>query len=171
VVSTAAGDGPGKRLDGFARSLAYQVHPDHAGLVDEVIDWYDGSAADVERTVMPSAADEFALKRWAAHGYETDPASLGDTGSWIQLNERDLTDLEQPVLPDGSGSAPPTRPGRWQRSRPIWMPGLPRRIRPRATGASGRRRGTAATCNPGGGAGRNDGVLDDHVARRSEQDR
>jgi hypothetical protein len=51
--------------------------------------------------VRPSAADEFALKRWAAHGYETDLAALGDAGSWTQLNERDLTDLEQPVLPDG----------------------------------------------------------------------
>ncbi|MFB7274559.1 hypothetical protein [Streptomyces sp. NPDC056244] len=51
--------------------------------------------------MSPSAADEFALKRWAAHGYETDPASLGDTGYWTQLNERDLTDVEQPVLPDG----------------------------------------------------------------------
>jgi GNAT superfamily N-acetyltransferase len=51
--------------------------------------------------VMPSAADEFALKRWAAHGYETDPASLGDAGSWTQLNERDLTEVEQPVLPAG----------------------------------------------------------------------
>jgi GNAT superfamily N-acetyltransferase len=81
--------------------LVYQVHPDHAGLVDEVIDWYDGTAAGLERTVRPSAADEFALQRWAAHGYETDLASLGDTGSWTQLNERDLTDLEQPVLPDG----------------------------------------------------------------------
>jgi hypothetical protein len=81
--------------------LAYQVHPGHAGLVDEVIDWYDGTAADIERTVMPSAADAFALKRWAAHGYETDPASLGDAGSWTQLNERDLTEVDQPVLPDG----------------------------------------------------------------------
>ncbi|MFD6951291.1 GCN5 family acetyltransferase [Nocardiopsis sp. TSRI0078] len=81
--------------------LAYQVHPDHAGLVDEVIDWYDDTAAGLERTVMPSAADGFALKRWAAHGYGTDPASLGDTGSWTQLNERDLTDVERPELPDG----------------------------------------------------------------------
>ena len=46
-------------------------------------------------------ADQFALRRWAAHGYQTDPASLGDTGSWTQLNERDLTDVEQPVLPGG----------------------------------------------------------------------
>ncbi|WP_445526012.1 GNAT family N-acetyltransferase [Streptomyces cyslabdanicus] len=95
-----------RRSDGSVKDvtgayLAYQVRPDHAGLVDEVIDWYDGTAADVERTVLPCAADGFALKRWAAHGYEPDPAALGDTGSWTQLNERDLTDVEQPVLPDG----------------------------------------------------------------------
>ncbi|WP_329566420.1 GNAT family N-acetyltransferase [Streptomyces sp. NBC_01361] len=95
-----------RRSDGSVKDvtsayLAYQVHPDHAGLIDEVIDWYDGLAADIERTVSPSAADESALKRWAAHGYETDPASLGETGSWTQLNERDLTDVEQPVLPEG----------------------------------------------------------------------
>jgi GNAT superfamily N-acetyltransferase len=90
-----------RRNDGSVKDvpgayLAYQVHPDHAGLVDEVIDWYDATAADLERTVLPSAADEFALTRWAAHGYETDP-----TSSWTQLNERDLTDVAQPVLPDG----------------------------------------------------------------------
>ena len=94
------------RSDGSVRDvtsayLVYQVDPDHAGLVDEVIDWYDRTAAGVERTVLPSAADEFALRRWAAHGYQADPASLGDTGSWSQLNERDLADLEQPLLPDG----------------------------------------------------------------------
>ena len=66
-----------------------------------MIDWYDGTAADLERTVVPSAADESALRRWAAHGYETDPASLGDAGDWTQLNVRDLTDVEEPVLPDG----------------------------------------------------------------------
>jgi ribosomal protein S18 acetylase RimI-like enzyme len=95
-----------RRSDGSVKDvtgayLTYQVHPDHAGLVDEVIDWYDGTAADLERKVRPSAADEFALQRWAAHGYETDLASLGDAGTWTQLNERDLTDLEQPVLPEG----------------------------------------------------------------------
>ncbi|PZG04757.1 GNAT family N-acetyltransferase [Nonomuraea aridisoli] len=95
-----------RRNDGSVKDvtgayLAYQVHPDHAGLVDEVIDWYDETAAGIERTVLPSAADGFALERWAAHGYETDPSALGDTGTWTQLNERDLTDLEQPVLPAG----------------------------------------------------------------------
>jgi GNAT superfamily N-acetyltransferase len=95
-----------RRSDGSVKDvtgayLAYQVHPGHAGLVDEVIDWYDGVAGGLERTVIPSAADEFALKRWAAHGYGTDPSSLGDAGYWTQLNERDLTDLEPPVLPAG----------------------------------------------------------------------
>jgi GNAT superfamily N-acetyltransferase len=92
-------DGSVKNVTGA--SLAYQVDPDHAGLVDEVIDWYDGTAGDVERTALPSAADEFALQRWAAHGYQSDPASLGDAGSWTQLNARDLTDVERPVLPAG----------------------------------------------------------------------
>jgi GNAT superfamily N-acetyltransferase len=81
--------------------LGYQVHPGHVALVDDVIAWYDATAAGLERTVAPSAADEFALERWAAHGYQTDPASLGDTGSWTQLNQRDLTDVARPVLPDG----------------------------------------------------------------------
>jgi GNAT superfamily N-acetyltransferase len=81
--------------------LGYQVHPDQAGLVDDVIDWYDRVAADLERTVTPRMADEFALKRWQADGFQTDPASLGDTGFWTQLNERELTDVEQPALPEG----------------------------------------------------------------------
>jgi len=95
-----------RRSDGSVQQvtsayLGYQVHPDQAELVDDVIDWYDLVAADLERTVIAQMADEFALTRWQAHGYQTDPASLGDTGSWTQLNERDLTDVAQPVLPDG----------------------------------------------------------------------
>ena len=47
-----------QRSDGSVRdvtgaNLAYQVHPDHLGLVDEVIDWYDDVAAGLERTVSP----------------------------------------------------------------------------------------------------------------------
>jgi len=91
----------GSVTDVTSAYLGYQVDPGHPALVDDVIDWYDAAAAGLERTVAPSAADEFALTRWAAHGYQVDPASLGDTGSWTQLNTRSLTDLEQPVLPDG----------------------------------------------------------------------
>lgn len=92
--------------DGTARDvtgayLAHQVHPDHAALVDEVIGWYDAVAAGVERTVLAGAGDRYALARWAAHGYRTDPAALGDTGTWTQLNQRDLTDVERPALPAG----------------------------------------------------------------------
>ncbi|KOV90162.1 GCN5 family acetyltransferase [Nocardia sp. NRRL S-836] len=92
-----------RRRDGSVRDvtdayLAYQVHPGHAALVDEVIDWFDGVAPGVDRTVLPGAADEFGLRRWAAHGYETDQDALGD---WTQLNERDLTDVAEPVLPAG----------------------------------------------------------------------
>jgi GNAT superfamily N-acetyltransferase len=91
----------GSVQDVTSASLAYQVHPDRFALIDEVIDWYDAVAAGLERTASPTAAETFALTRWAAHGYESDLESLGETGGWTLLNERDLTDLEQPVLPEG----------------------------------------------------------------------
>jgi ribosomal protein S18 acetylase RimI-like enzyme len=91
----------GSVTDVAGASLSYQVHPDHTELVDDVIEWYDGVAAGLERTALPTASEEFALQRWAAHGYETDVQALGETGDWTQLNERDLTVVEQPVLPAG----------------------------------------------------------------------
>lgn len=95
-----------RRSDGSVKDvtgayLAFQVHPDQAELVDEVIEWYDAVAAGLERTVLPGSADEYGLERWAAHGYVTDPDSLGDEGDWTQLNERDLAEIEQPALKDG----------------------------------------------------------------------
>ncbi|GAA1891515.1 GNAT family N-acetyltransferase [Asanoa iriomotensis] len=92
-------DGSVKDVTGA--SLSYQVHPEHTALIDELIDWYDGVADGLERTVSPTTAEEFALERWAAHGYETDVEALGDTGDWTQLNERELTDVEEPSLPAG----------------------------------------------------------------------
>ncbi|MBP2478827.1 putative nicotinamide N-methyase/GNAT superfamily N-acetyltransferase [Crossiella equi] len=86
---------------GASAYLAHQVHPDHAGLLPEVITWFDEVATGRERTVLAQAADEAALSQWTAHGYEPDPAELGDNGSWTQLNERDLADLAAPVLPPG----------------------------------------------------------------------
>jgi ribosomal protein S18 acetylase RimI-like enzyme len=91
----------GSVTDVTSASLSYQIHPGHTGLVDEVIGWYDRVAAGLERTALPTTAEEFALTRWAAHGYATDVAALGDTGDWTQLNQRELIDLEQPVLPAG----------------------------------------------------------------------
>ncbi len=92
-------DGSVKDVTGA--NLTYQVHPDHAELLDEVIDWYDAVAAGLERTVTPTAVDTFAVQRWRARGYDTDPSSLGDKGAWHQYNERDLTDVAEPTLPDG----------------------------------------------------------------------
>lgn len=91
----------GSVTDVTGASLSYQVHPGHIELADEVIEWYDGVAAGLERTALPTAAEEFALQRWAAHSYETDTGALGDDGGWTQLNERDLTDTGQPALPAG----------------------------------------------------------------------
>ncbi|GIE76812.1 hypothetical protein Aph02nite_27620 [Actinoplanes philippinensis] len=91
----------GRSKDVTNANLVYQIHPDHADLIDEIIEWYGQVAAGLERTVVPTAADELALKQWAAHGYETDPSSLGDTGFWTQLNQRDLVDVAEPVLPPG----------------------------------------------------------------------
>ncbi|WP_460654301.1 GNAT family N-acetyltransferase [Kribbella endophytica] len=95
-----------RRSDGSVRdvtgaSLSYQVHPDHLELVDEVIGWYDGVASGLERTACPTTAEEFALERWAAYGYKPDLEALGDTGDWTQLNQRDLADIDEPVLPEG----------------------------------------------------------------------
>ena len=82
--------------------LSYQIHPDHTEeLIDEVIEWYDDVAVGLDRAVLPTSAEEFALKRWAAHGFEPDMEALSDTGDWTQLNKRDLTHIEQPVLPPG----------------------------------------------------------------------
>ncbi|NEB93036.1 GNAT family N-acetyltransferase [Streptomyces bauhiniae] len=91
----------GSVSDTTCASLSHQVHPDHAGLVDEVIDWYDTVAAGLERSALPTTADEYALTRWAAHGYKPDTRALADDGDWTQLNQRDLTDVEPPVLPPG----------------------------------------------------------------------
>ena len=67
---------------------------------------------------LVTAADEYALKRWAAHGYQTDLVALGDEGSWTQLNVRDLTDVAQAALPAGFRFRT-ARPGRARRP-PSW---------------------------------------------------
>jgi GNAT superfamily N-acetyltransferase len=78
-------------------ALTHQVHPDHAGLVDEVIDWFEGVTPGLARSVVLQAADEFGLQRWTARGYQRE----SDSGSWTQLNVRDLHDIEKPLLPQG----------------------------------------------------------------------
>jgi hypothetical protein len=69
--------------------------------LDAVIGCYETVAAGLDRTVTPQAGNRFGLKRRAAHGYQVDPTSVGDTGSWTQLNERDLVEVPDPVQLDG----------------------------------------------------------------------
>ncbi|MFC0542090.1 GNAT family N-acetyltransferase [Kutzneria chonburiensis] len=88
--------------DGSARevtdaALTHQVHPDHAGLVDEVIDWFEDVTPGLVRTMILQDADEFALQRWTARGYVVESAS----DSWTQLNVRELHEIDKPLLPQG----------------------------------------------------------------------
>ena len=92
--------------DGIVREvtsayLTWQILPDRPGLLDGIIDWYDHTAAGLDRAVAVRAADQDALARLAAHGYQRDPGSPADDGHWVQVNSRDLADLDEPVLPDG----------------------------------------------------------------------
>jgi hypothetical protein len=82
-------------------SVTFQVHPDHAELLDEVIAWFEAVVPDADRRVLAQANDTRTLARWASFGYETDPRSLADDGPWTRLNERGLEDLAAPALPDG----------------------------------------------------------------------
>ncbi|GAB3838020.1 hypothetical protein GCM10029963_03630 [Micromonospora andamanensis] len=127
-------------------SLTYQIHPDHLNLTDEVIEWYDEVAAGLERTVSPTTAEEYALGRWAAHGYLDDVAALGDAGDWTQLNARDLTDVEQPVLPAGFRFRTADEAGPEAAVQAHVDAWAPRRTPPGATRRCGGPRPTAATC-------------------------
>ena len=46
----------GSVTDVTGASLSYQLHPDHAEFIDEVIEWYDGAASGLERTALPTTA-------------------------------------------------------------------------------------------------------------------
>jgi ribosomal protein S18 acetylase RimI-like enzyme len=93
------GDGSVTQVTGA--TLSYQIHPDHLGLIDEVIGWYEAVASDLERTALPTDAEVHALRRWAEHGYEPDAEALAEDGDWTQLNARDLGEVEEPALPPG----------------------------------------------------------------------
>ncbi len=90
-----------RRSDGSVKdttdaSAAFQVHPGHAGLLDEVIAWFDDVGAGADRRVIAQAADMPTLDRWAAFGYEPEPDS-----DWTRLNERGVDEIATPALPDG----------------------------------------------------------------------
>ena len=91
----------GQPLEITTALLSWQVHPDVRHLLDDILDWYDAEARDVDRRVTVRAADDDALRRLAAHGYQADGPAAGDDGFWTQFNRRELRDLPEPALPAG----------------------------------------------------------------------
>lgn len=81
--------------------LTWQVHPDRSELLEEILDWYDEVAGEVDRIVIIQSVDKAAQAIVASHGYEYDEDDGGDEGDWIQFNSRDLLDIPDPVLPNG----------------------------------------------------------------------
>ncbi|WP_342235052.1 GNAT family N-acetyltransferase [Inquilinus sp. OTU3971] len=84
-----------------AANLIWQAHPDRPELLAEILDWYDDAAGGVDRLLTVQSADVSAQAIVAAHGYEFDAEAGSDNGSWVQFNGRELTDLPDPVLPEG----------------------------------------------------------------------
>ncbi|MGP1253185.1 MAG: GNAT family N-acetyltransferase [Kiloniellales bacterium] len=84
-----------------AANLVWQVHPDRPDLIAEVLDWYDSVVRGDERKLIVQSTDAKAQAIAASRGYVIDPEDSADTGSWMQLNMRELTDVPDPVLPEG----------------------------------------------------------------------
>lgn len=91
----------GKVRDVKTSNLIWQVWPDHPGLLDEVLDWYDEVAGGVDRLMTVQVADARAQAAVAAHGYVLDAETGADDGHWVQFNDRTLDDVPEPVLVEG----------------------------------------------------------------------
>jgi GNAT superfamily N-acetyltransferase len=93
--------GDGTFREAKAAKLTWQAHPARPGLLSEILDWYDDVAGEVDRLLTVQSADPQAQAIVAAHGYAFDAEAGSDDGSWVQFNVRDLTDVPDPVLPEG----------------------------------------------------------------------
>ena len=93
--------GDGTFRERKSAELVWQTEPDRPELIDEVLDWYEEVAGDVDRTMIVQIADAQARRRVEAHGFVFDDKDGGDEGHWIQTNERDLVQVPEPLLPEG----------------------------------------------------------------------
>ncbi|MGL4967227.1 MAG: GNAT family N-acetyltransferase [Inquilinus sp.] len=84
-----------------AANLIWQVHPDRPELLAGILGWYDDVAGDVDRLLTVQSADLQAHAIVAAHGYTFDAEAGSENGSWVQFNVRELTEVPDPVLPEG----------------------------------------------------------------------
>ena len=93
--------GDGTFRESEAANLIWQAHPDRPELLAGILDWYDEVAGGVDQLLTVQSADVPAQAAVAAHGYAFDAEAGGDDGSWVQFNARALTDVPDPVLPEG----------------------------------------------------------------------
>ena len=93
--------GDGAFREAKTANLVWQALPDRPDLIAEVLDWYDDIARGDDRKLIVQSADARAQSLAASRGYVIDAEDSSDTGSWMQLNVRELTDVPDPVLPDG----------------------------------------------------------------------
>jgi GNAT superfamily N-acetyltransferase len=91
----------GKPARETSARLAWQVHPDHPELLDDLLTWYLAQAPGVDHFVAANDTDKQALARLPAHGFHLDEQAAGPEGSWTQLNHRDLADLPPSSPPPG----------------------------------------------------------------------
>jgi GNAT superfamily N-acetyltransferase len=93
--------GDGQYRESKTANLTWQTHPNRPQLLPEILEWYDEVAEGVDRLMIVQSADVPAQAAVAANGYELDAEAAADDGSWHQFNRRDLTELPEPVLPEG----------------------------------------------------------------------
>ncbi|MGB2694468.1 MAG: GNAT family N-acetyltransferase, partial [Dehalococcoidia bacterium] len=77
-------------------TLVWQVHSDHAELLDAVLEWFEAETPGVARQTSAREGDAQAIARLQRHGYVRDEAA-----PWSLLNTRDLREIEEPELPKG----------------------------------------------------------------------
>jgi GNAT superfamily N-acetyltransferase len=84
------------RMELSKAGLVWQVHPDHADLLDDILDWFAAETPDVARQTFTRAANADALHRIQEHGYAHDASAPFDL-----MNMRSLREIEEPALPAG----------------------------------------------------------------------
>ncbi|MEV8637241.1 GNAT family N-acetyltransferase [Streptosporangium sp. NPDC051023] len=77
--------------------LRLQVDPEHPGLLEEVLDWFDGLAGSRTREINPLDAQGDVRKALLRRGYE----ALDDEAPFFAYHEHELDDLQKPVVPQG----------------------------------------------------------------------
>jgi GNAT superfamily N-acetyltransferase len=93
--------GDGTFAEDTSANLTWQTHPDRPELLGDILGWYDEVAEGADRLMIVQSADTPSQAIVATHGYGPDAEAAADDGSWHQFNARDLTDLPEPVLPEG----------------------------------------------------------------------